>query len=101
MLFMRVKQIRTFSFHILKILFNRFYCDSSSNLDEHNQTHTLPKSVSIEELPLPISAKPSELLNNANSEKSTPSNKTKVHRCRQCSYISSVKVKNRFQKIRN
>ncbi|CAF3968034.1 unnamed protein product [Rotaria sp. Silwood2] len=77
-----------------------FYCDSSASLDEHNRTHTsntLLKSTPIEEisLPLPIpistSTKPVESSNGTNSEKSTPSNKAKVHRCRQCSYVSSVK----------
>jgi hypothetical protein len=89
-------QFQTFSF-ILKNRFYRFYCDSSSNLDEHNRTHTpniLSKSASIEEnpLPLPTVTKSSESLNGTNSEKSTPSSKTKVHRCRQCSFVSSVKV---------
>jgi hypothetical protein len=96
MLFLRVNSIRLFSFDIHKNIFpNRFYCDSSSGLDEHIQTHTLPKSISTEEIPpvpLPTSTKSSEVLNGTNSEKSTPSNKTKVHRCRQCSYVSSVKV---------
>ncbi|CAF1171727.1 unnamed protein product [Rotaria sordida] len=82
-----------------------FYCDSSSGLDEHNRTHspnTNIKSIS-EQLPVPTipistSIKSSESLNgntttttNNNSEKSTPPSKAKVHRCRQCSFVSSVK----------
>jgi hypothetical protein len=71
--------------------FYRFYCDSSSALDEHNQTHTpntLSKSTPIEEISIPLPTP----TNNTNSEKPTPSNKVKVHRCRQCSYVSSIKV---------
>ncbi|CAF1286063.1 unnamed protein product [Rotaria magnacalcarata] len=73
-----------------------FYSISSPGLDEHNRTHTsntLQKSAVIEEIPiaLPTSIKPTEPLNGTNSEKSTPSSKAKVHRCRQCSYVSSVK----------
>ncbi|CAF1028284.1 unnamed protein product [Adineta steineri] len=73
-----------------------FYCDSLSNLDKHNLTHTSnnhTKPTSIEEvsLPLPTSIKSSETLNGTNSEKSTPSSKAKVHRCRQCSFVSSIK----------
>ncbi|CAF3468523.1 unnamed protein product [Rotaria socialis] len=73
-----------------------FYSTSSAGLDEHNRTHisnTLQKSALIEEIPiaLPTPIKPTEPLNGTNSEKSTPSSKAKVHRCRQCSYVSSVK----------
>ncbi|CAF4193756.1 unnamed protein product, partial [Rotaria magnacalcarata] len=80
-----------------------FYCDSSSSLDEHNRTHTpssQTKSI-MEQLPAPAvpvstSIKSSESLNGTNttsnnSEKSTPPSKAKVHRCRQCSFVSSVK----------
>ncbi|UJR31053.1 hypothetical protein I4U23_018563 [Adineta vaga] len=79
-----------------------FYCDSSSSLDDHNRTHspnTFAKLTS-EQLSLPsilasTSIKSSESLNglttNNNSEKSTPPSKAKVHRCRQCSFVSSVK----------
>ncbi len=67
-------------------------------LDEHNQTHTpntLSKSSPIEEIsiPLPATIKSSEPINNTNSEKTTPASKVKVHRCRQCSYVSSIKVR--------
>ncbi|CAF3372408.1 unnamed protein product [Rotaria sp. Silwood1] len=77
-----------------------FYCDSSVGLDEHNRSHTsntLLKSTPIEDIPLPLptpisnSIKPVESSNGTNSEKPTPSSKAKVHRCRQCSYVSSVK----------
>jgi hypothetical protein len=76
---------------------NRFYCDSSLDLDEHNRTHTpntLSKSTSSEQisisLPTPVSIPPKTF--EPNSEKSTPSSKAKVHRCRQCPFISSIKV---------
>ncbi|CAF4969467.1 unnamed protein product, partial [Rotaria magnacalcarata] len=55
----------------------------------------------MEQLPAPAvpvstSIKSSESLNGTNttsnnSEKSTPPSKAKVHRCRQCSFVSSVK----------
>ncbi len=84
-------------------LLNRFYCDSSSGLDEHNRTHSpntftklTSEQPSVPSIPVSTSIKSSELLNgvnnNNNSEKSTPPSKAKVHRCRQCSFISSVKV---------
>lgn len=75
-------------------------------LEEHNRTHspttTQTKStleqLSVPNQPVPNSIKSSELLNGTNptshnSEKSTPPSKAKVHRCRQCSFVSSVKVK--------
>ncbi|CAF3197045.1 unnamed protein product [Rotaria sp. Silwood2] len=80
-----------------------FYCDSSSGLDEHNRTHspnTNPKPTSeqllVPTIPVSTSIKSSESLNGTNttsnnSEKSTPPSKAKVHRCRQCSFVSSVK----------
>ncbi|CAF1294780.1 unnamed protein product [Rotaria sordida] len=77
-----------------------FYCHSSTILDEHNRTHTsntLLKSTPIEDISLSLptsistSIKSVESSNGTNSEKSTSSNKAKVHRCRQCSYVSSVK----------
>ncbi|CAF1054484.1 unnamed protein product [Rotaria sp. Silwood1] len=80
-----------------------FYCDSSSGLDEHNGTHspnTNIKSISeqspVPTIPISTSIKSSESLNGTNttsnnSEKSTPPSKAKVHRCRQCSFVSSVK----------
>ncbi len=43
-------------------------------------------------IPLPTSIKSSETITNSNSEKPPSASKTKVHRCRQCSYVSSVKV---------
>ena len=97
---MRVSQITIFTFDEKEKqtnLSNRFYCDSSSSLDEHNQTHTpntLSKSQPIEEIPIPLptSIKSSESINSTNSEKPSSASKTKVHRCRQCSYVSSVKV---------
>ena len=84
--------------------FNRFYADTSAGLDEHNRTHisnNYTKSVSDEvpHSPAPISTIPklSDTLSHTstptiNSEKSTPPSKAKVHRCRQCSFVSSVKV---------
>ena len=85
---------------------HRFYCDSSAGLDEHNQTHTVnmyAQSVLDEPAGLPVpmttttttttitkSSEPSH--GPAHSEKSTPPSKAKVHRCRQCSFVSSVKV---------
>lgn len=86
---------------------NRFYCDSLSSLDEHNRTHspnTNTKPILEPQVAVPLSVpvsnsiKPSEsfngtnINNNNNSEKSTPPSKAKVHRCRQCSFVSSVKV---------
>ncbi|CAF1516302.1 unnamed protein product, partial [Adineta ricciae] len=76
-----------------------FYCDSSASLDEHNRTHspnTFAKLTAEQpSISSSTSIKSSELLNgsstNNNSEKSTPPSKAKVHRCRQCSFISSVK----------
>ncbi len=87
---------------------NRFYCDSSSGLDEHNRTHTSnnytkssPEQLPAPTVPVSTSIKSSESLNGTNhitnnSEKSTPPSKAKVHRCRQCSFVSSVKVCNIF-----
>jgi hypothetical protein len=83
---------------------NRFYCDSSSGLDEHNRTHTSntyikssPEQLPVPTVPISTSIKSLESVNGThtttnNSEKSTPPSKAKVHRCRQCSFVSSVKV---------
>jgi len=76
-----------------------FYCNSSSGLDEHNRTHSsntftklTPEQPPIPSIPVSTSIKSSELINGVNnSEKSTPPSKAKVHRCRQCSFVSSVK----------
>ena len=79
-----------------ELFFDRFYCDSSLILDEHNQTHipnTLTKVVVKEEMPLTLSLPVKSSHTNTNSEKTTPASKAKFHRCRQCSYVSSVKVK--------
>ena len=80
----------------------RFYCDSSEGLDEHNRTHSpntftklIPEQCSIPIIPTTTAIKSTEIINNHtnnNSEKSTPPSKAKVHRCRQCSFVSSVKV---------
>ncbi len=79
----------------------RFYCDSSLGLDEHNQTHPpntftklTPEQLPIPTIPTSTSIKSTEIINNHtnNSEKSTPPSKAKVHRCRQCSFVSGVKV---------
>ena len=85
----------------------RFYCDSSSGLDEHNRSHSpstftklAPEQPVLPPIPISSSIKSSELTNGVNnSEKSTPPSKAKVHRCRQCSFTSSVKVNH--QKIVN
>ncbi|CAF3764315.1 unnamed protein product [Adineta steineri] len=79
-----------------------FYCDSSSGLDEHNRTHSpntftklTPEQPLIPSIPISTSIKSEPTSNttnmNNNSEKSTPPSKAKVHRCRQCSFVSSVK----------
>ncbi|CAF0903919.1 unnamed protein product [Adineta ricciae] len=73
-----------------------FYTDSLSILDEHNQTHT-SNHQSTEQQSVPVltsnttATKSSEPSNGTTNEKSTPASKTKVHRCRQCSFVSSVK----------
>lgn len=92
-------RVKTISFSWREIIFRRFYCDSSLILNEHNQTHlsnTRTKTVVKEEMPLtlPLPVKSSQSNHtHANSEKTTPASKAKSHRCRQCSYVSSVKVK--------
>jgi hunchback-like protein len=77
-----------------------FYCDSSLGLDEHNQTHPpntftklTPEQLPMPTIPTSTSIKSTEIINNHtnNSEKSTPPSKAKVHRCRQCSFVSGVK----------
>ena len=76
---------------------SRFYCDSPSDLDEHISTHKGSPHVP-EHMSLPLassiltSTKLSEPSTGGSSEKSSASSKAKVHRCRQCPFVSSVKV---------
>ena len=83
----------------------RFYTDSPSILDEHNQTHTSNHQPTEQQsFPVPtsntIATKSSDPSNGTTNEKSTSASKTKVHRCRQCSFVSSVKVQKRFCAIK-
>jgi len=66
-------------------------------LDEHNETHALNAELKVEPLEdTPIIIPKSEPITTSTSEKTTTtsstSSKTKVHRCRQCSFVSNVKV---------
>ena len=76
---------------------SRFYCDSSSDLDEHISTHK-SSPLAPEHMPIPLSSsiltstKLSEPSTGGSSERSSASSKAKLHRCRQCPFVSSVKV---------
>ena len=85
MLFLRVRELRQ---HLVEDGWSRrFYCDASLDLDEHQRLRSCrPEALQS----VPKAKKSSQ----ANSEKPT---KSKLHRCRQCPFVSNVKVNVAFQ----
>jgi hypothetical protein len=79
---------------------SRFYCDSSSDFDEHHRTHASSPAVAaaaalLVPVPSPASLSfesmlKSTKLSQTNNDKS---HKNKIHRCRHCSFVSNVKVR--------